>query len=65
MKIDLVSKRKGTTQLPTVDVYYSWFGEVRKYCAQYKTLEKKYVIQRLLTKDLGNVFVVGINTNLI
>ena len=62
MKLD---KTKGTVQLPTVDMYFTWFNEVRKFRFFYNSKIKKYTYEKIYGKDLGDVYIIGINTSLL
>ena len=46
-------------------MYFTWFNEVRKFRFFYNSKIKKYTYEKIYGKDLGDVYIIGINTTLL
>ena len=65
LRIDNVSNRKGSIAKPTYELYIGWFDTIRKFRLFYSNQKKKYDQEQIYKKDLGSVYVFGINTTLL
>lgn len=52
-------------KMPNYVIFVAWYNEVRKESINWKSKEQKYFWSNIYSKDLGNVFVFGINTTLL
>lgn len=51
--------------MPNFFLVTAWFNEVRKDRIQWSAKAQKYEHGKIYSKDLGNVFIFGINTSIL
>ena len=52
-------------KMPNYVISVAWYNEIRKESITWKSKEQKYFCSNIYSKNLGNVFIFGINTTML